>query len=318
MKKIQILVPFFLLFSTYVFAQKYVAEEIPASEHLIVNGNIITVKNWGAKFDGDYDIVKLAKDSCASGNCINGNGRKITASIKNGNPSICIMEGKFKDTTFLGAGVMLIDGQGDVLDGTYDLGKFKVNYQHNSLSSKTIFHSKFTKEDIVGNYSGYVGFGIGSATSEYRRYVVGEFIPDYDAKPLPACVWRTKIFEPAYNKWFYNDPIVKANLAKQKAYDDERNGIQNVSNDGYKTYIFKSQCNSGGKTFYVISKISADISKYPFDQIKNEAINTIQHNGWVLNSSLDYLGVVEDVKIEGKAGKDYAVSESGLYTIKKN
>ena len=105
---------------------------------------------------------------------------------------------------------------------------------------------------------------------------------------------------------------MKANLAKQKAYDDKKNGIQNVSNNGYKTYIFKSQCNSGGKLFYVISKISADISKYSFDQIKNEAISAIQHNGWVLYSAVDYLGVSEDVKIEGKAGKDFAVSESGL------
>ena len=319
MKFCKILITLLLSAPNFLCAQKLFMEETPSSDHLVVKGNLITVKNWGVKFDGEYDVIKLAKDSCVDGNCFDGKGRKVLAKIVNGNPRIRIMEGKFKNATFLGEGVMLIDGEGKVLDGTYELGKFKVNYKHNSLSSKTVFHSKFTKEDVGGNYTGYSDYGIGSATDEYRKFVVCDFIPEYHEKPVPITVWEKDIFSPAYNKWqneYTNSPSFLAERAKIHA----KYGIKDDApiSDNTKIYIFKSQCNSGGKMFYVISKISADISKYPFDQIKNEATTAIQRNGWVLYSALDYLGVSEDVKIQGKAGKDYAVSESSLYTIKKN
>ena len=86
----------------------------------------------------------------------------------------------------------------------------------------------------------------------------------------------------------------------------------------YKTYIFKTQCSSRGKNFYVISKITADINRHPFDEIKYEATHLMSNNGWYAMSSTDYLGLEEDVKINGKPGKDYVVSGSGLYEFKKN
>ncbi len=207
------------------------------SEHLTVNGNTITVKNWGAKFDGEYDILKLAADSCVSGNCEDGHGRKILAGITSTGASIRIMEGKFKHNVFLGEGVMLIDGEGDVLDGTYELGKFKVNYTHNTLQSKTTFHSKFTNEAVEGNFSGYLDDGIGKALPEYRKFVVCKFAPEYHDKPATVTVWERDIYQPAYNKWLtarLNSPEFKAAQAEAAAERERKYGPQNNSSNNAK------------------------------------------------------------------------------------
>lgn len=307
------------------FAQIYATVEVPSSDHLSINSNIITVKNWGAAFDGDYDVLKLASDSCVSGNCIDGKGRRVIATIINGNPRIRIMEGKFKNSTFLGEGVMLIDGYGKVLDGTYELGKFKVDHWHNSLQSKTIFHSKFTREDIIGNYSGYLDYGIGSALEEYRKFVICDFAPEYDGKDAKQTTWKNDLYLPARTKWLHvytNTPAFLAARAKALSGNNTKNNeVKNtpVNTDvNFKIYCFKTNCSSNGKSFDVVSKISADLTKHPFDEVKNEAIRMIKNNSWYPNGSTYYLGVESEVKIIGVPGKDYVVSESGFYEFKKN
>ncbi len=80
-----------------------------------------------------------------------------------------------------------------------------------------------------------------------------------------------------------------------------------------KTYCFVSTCSGGGRTFKVLSKITADIAKYPFDQIKAEAAHRISNNGWYAQSSLDYVGTADEMHVSGTPGRDYVVSESTLY-----
>ena len=60
------------------------------------------------------------------------------------------MEGKFKNNVFLGDGDMLIDGEGPVADGTYELGRFKVSYTHNTLQSSAVFRPKDFNEEVEG------------------------------------------------------------------------------------------------------------------------------------------------------------------------
>lgn len=211
------------------------------SGHLTVTGNIITVRDWGEKFDGDYDVVKLAADSCVSGNCEDGKGRKILAGITGTGARIRIMEGKFKHNVFLGDGVMLIDGEDDVVNGTYELGKFKINYKHNTLQSKTTFHSEFTKEDVEGNFSGYLDDDIGSALPEYRKFVVCKFAPEDHVKP--TSVWERDLYLPAYNKWLIalqNSPEFKAAQAKNAAETERKLGPQNHTSNN-STPLTKSQ-----------------------------------------------------------------------------
>lgn len=164
------------------------------SKHLTISNNIIAVKNWGPKFDGEYDVTKLATDSCVSGNCTDGHGRKILASISNNIPHIRIMDGKFKNNVFLGDGDMLIDGEGPVLDGTYELGKFKISYTHNTLESSAVFHPKDFNEAIEGIFNGYLDGGIGKALPKYQKFVVCQFRPGNDDKNKNSSTWRKEIY----------------------------------------------------------------------------------------------------------------------------
>ncbi len=190
MKKALILLLLMVSIGTTIMAQIRTVN-IP-SNHLILNGNIITVKNWGPKFDGDYDVIKLATDSCVSGNCVDGDGRKILVNITNNIPTIRIMEGKFKHDAFLGHGVMLVDGEGQWYDGTYEIGKYKADYKHNDLYATATFNPKDLNETIEGHFDGYLDGGIGSALSQYRKFVVCRFRPLYESKK--TTVWEQAIY----------------------------------------------------------------------------------------------------------------------------
>ena len=80
-----------------------------------------------------------------------------------------------------------------------------------------------------------------------------------------------------------------------------------------KTYCFISTCSGRGQSFRVLSKITADIDRHSFDQIKAEASRMISNNGWNLQSALDYLGTANEMHISGEPGRDYSVSESTMY-----
>jgi len=147
-------------------------------DHMTVKGNIITVHDWGKDFDGDYDVSILAKDSCVSGNCDIGKGRKVLASIVNGQPRIRIMQGRFRHHVFLGTGIMLIDGEGPAVDGTYELKPFDYSYKTNNIGAKGTFHTKVGNEVFEGVFNGYFDFGIGAAFSTYQKFVVCKFRPN--------------------------------------------------------------------------------------------------------------------------------------------
>jgi hypothetical protein len=172
------------------------AESYQSSQHLTVSNNIISVKNWGPKFDGEYDVTR---DSCVSGNCKDGHGRKVLASISNNIPHIRIMEGKFKNNVFLGDGDMLIDGEGPVLDGTYELKNWKVNYTHNTLQSSTVFRPKDFNEEVEGTLSGYLDDGIGKAIDTYQKFVVCKFSPSSEDKKKDASKWRKEVYSKDYD-----------------------------------------------------------------------------------------------------------------------
>ena len=224
------------------------------SDHLIITGNVLTVKNWGPKFDGDYDMAKLATDSCVSGNCVDGNGRKILISLISNIPSIRIMEGKFKHDAFLGHGVMLVDGEGAWYDGTYEIGKYKFDYKTNGLYAKATFLPKDLNETIEGHFDGYLDGGIGSALPEYRKFVVCRFRPLYESKK--ATVWEKAIYpleRDAELKVIFASAEYIEGQAKVKALQASNNNNQaptptnQPKGEKIKTMCF--ECHGSGKTF---------------------------------------------------------------------
>lgn len=86
--------------------------------------------------------------------------------------------------------------------------------------------------------------------------------------------------------------------------------------ENYKVYCFVSTCSQGSKKFRVLSKVTANIGKHTFDEIKAEAAHRISNNGWYVQSALEYLGLSTEIKISGMPGKDYALSETDLYDFK--
>lgn len=146
-------------------------------ENMSISGNVITVHDRGKDFDGDYNVSILAKDSCVSGNCENGKGRKVLASIVNGLPRIRIMQGRFIRNVFVGNGVMLVDGEGPATDGTYKIESFSINYTHNDIGADAVFHPKAGNEVLKGRFDGYYDGGIGAAFPQYRKFVVCKFRP---------------------------------------------------------------------------------------------------------------------------------------------
>ncbi len=176
-------------------------------DQVTVAGTTITIKGLGPHFDGSYDIEKLPPDGCVSGNCSEGNGRKVIASITAAGPRIRILDGKFANRLYSGEGEMLIDGEGPVLDGTYEVGKFKVD-PYAGLQAKTTFHPKYAKGAVKGNLCGYYDYAIGSDKPAYRQYVRGvhsykscEFAPEYHDKPTaPVTEWERDIYQSVYTE----------------------------------------------------------------------------------------------------------------------
>ena len=153
------------------------------SAHLTILDDKIVVKDWGAKFDGIYDLKKLSVDSCVSGDCNNGNGRKVLVSVTNNIPHIRIMDGKFKKSVFIGSGDMLIDGEGTKNDGIYEIGKSKDNNNGNH-EAKAVFHSSVTNEAIEGKLFGHFT----------DQFIVCEFNPNWDPRSSDQPKWIKDIY----------------------------------------------------------------------------------------------------------------------------
>lgn len=252
------------------------------SEHLILEGNNITVKNWGPKFDGVYDISKLATDSCVSGNCNDGHGRKIIAAVTKNIPHIRIMEGKFKNNVFLGDGDMLIDGETVMVDGTYELEKFKVNYSHNSLQAKCVFQPKDYNEVVPGYFSGYLGFGIGKAIDTYEKFVVCKFSADNEDKKRVASKWEKDIVGYDYNLEFYafwlskesSDAYAKLKPRETPSYNNTATTPSRSSNSGgtLQKLTIRRSCSACGGT----GRIGHNETQTQFTTTNGSAIKTMR------------------------------------------
>ena len=160
----------------------YHNEYYRTSPNLNVSGSIITVKNTSSKFDGEYDITKLATNNCLSGDCIDGHGRKVLANVTNNIPHIRIMDGKFKNNVFLGDGDMLIDGETSLLDGTCEIGRVKGNY--GNYDSKASFHPSGYNETIEVRFEGRYD----------PKYFICSFNPKSDDKKKDDLKWMKDIY----------------------------------------------------------------------------------------------------------------------------
>jgi len=222
--------------------------------------------------------ILVAQNLCQSGDCINGYGK-----VTYGNYGVYV--GNFINGKKNGEGMY-----------AYMIGK----------DTSNVYRGNFKDDEFFGKGSFHViPFCVYSSDSwtDSQNFTTGKEVRD-DTK---------QTYDGAYVKLNFE----RSNTATTQAATN-KTAIKILPPISYKTYIFKTQCSSRGKNFYVISKITADINRHPFDEIKYEATHLMSNNGWYAMSSTDYLGLEEDVKINGKPGKDYVVSGSGLYEFKKN
>lgn len=127
----------------------------------------------------------------------------------------------------------------------------------------------------------------------------------------------------AFTVGFYNSPTAAvapapAPAAKESMLDygifaPRKNSSSTAVVHDYKVYCFISTCSQGSKTFKVLSKVTADLNKHTVDEMKGEVLHRISNNGWMAQGNVEYAGLEADLRIAGKAGTDYAVSEIPLY-----
>ena len=167
------------------------------TDHLKVTGTVITVSGWGADFDGAYDVAKIAHgDSCLSGDCSSGHGRKVLASISvSGNPDIRIMEGKFTHNIYTGDGVMLIDGEGPEVAGTYEIGKLRINVKMNQYEAKCTFLPKGSSVPVHGLFYAPYSLNMYDPHPDYKHYTVCTFLPRTE-EGKPTSDWERDVEAP--------------------------------------------------------------------------------------------------------------------------
>ena len=273
--------------------------------------------------------ILFGQKKCVSGNCENGFGKMTDLENQQ------VYEGNWKNG--------MKEGQGTYTDSykTYTgnwhedeqqgLGEYKEQSEHDG---KTYISRIYT-----GNFEKFDHKGQGKCTmyDDWGKKIMFEWEGNFDSQQLSGKGSLVFLNEGTYYSDNFKDNFnfttgylikkgtqqkIPGSLVKGVFKSDEITVATNTPKTlppiSYKTYIFKTQCSSRGKNFYVISKITADINRHPFDEIKYEATHLMSNNGWYAMSSTEYLGIEEEVKINGKPGKDYVVSESGLYEFKKN
>lgn len=199
----------------------------PPSEHLDANGHILTVSGRGAAFDGDYDLEKLAQTPCVSGSCADGRGRMVLARVTPFGPRIRIIEGNFQHGVYVGGGVMLIDGEGAMHNGTYETGR-PVTRNKVVLLSAT-FHPDGFSEALPGSFNGSpekIVPGYDDGTMPAHTVLIQYEFYAAEAKGGPEPRWVKEVSQPAQNQWLKaldNSPAMIAAQAKNKidraAYD---------------------------------------------------------------------------------------------------
>ena len=195
------------------------------SDHLAVNGTTITVKAWGEDFDGNYDVAKIAAgDSCLSGDCSSGHGRKVLASFSaTGQPRIRIMDGKFTHDIYTGDGVMLIDGEGPEVAGTYEISKLRINGKMNQYEAKCTFLPKGSKIPVKGLFYAPYSLNMYDPHPDYKHYTVCTFHPKTD-EGEPESDWERDVdnpFQQYRRDAFKASPEGKAEEARRLANNAE-------------------------------------------------------------------------------------------------
>ena len=275
-------------------------------------------------------------NGCVSGNCIDGFGKMVKERNKE------VYEGKWKNG--------MKEGDGTITDrySTYTGNWHEDMYQGHGQIKEFIEH--YDKMTIVRIYTGnferfdYKGQGKCIMYTDWGTKIMFVMEGNFDSQQLlgkasliipKEGTYYSDNFTDNFN--FTSGQFVKENTT-QKVDGSLKNGFFKEANStatdtkftpatnttkvlgpvAYKIYCFKTYCSSRGKNFYVISKITADIASHSFDEIKYEATHLVSINGWFSNSATDYLGIAEKVTIKGTPGKDYVISESGLWEFKTN
>ena len=270
--------------------------------------------------------------NCVSGNCVNGKGKlQIT--------SYSYYEGQFVNKQFNGKGTFEDDDYlytGEWKDGGYN-GKGKLSVKNHGVQAKTVpFYQVYEGEFIDGIKNGQgllAGFISKDTNSVYKgNFKNNEFYGKGSFHVYPFCVYKSDNWIDSQNfasgtmtrddsKLVYNGAYVKSSFNENKvATTPATNTVVTtaVTGGSLKTYCFRTTCSNQGKTFEILSKVSANIVNHPFAEIKIEAQQYLRQNGWIAYSATEYLGIFEEIHVTGVAGKDYAVLESGLYEFKKN
>ena len=209
----------------------------------------------------------------------NGQG-KCTMFTDWGEKIAFVMEGNFSSHQLSGKGSLMISDE-----GTYYSDNFTDNF--NFTSGKFIKES--TKETAQGSFAN------------------GTFKKDESNAASTSMVSNNK------NTNNSSGSMLDYGVFNTKKPD---NAVATKITHDYKVYCFVTTCSQGKRSFKVLSKITADINKHSFDEIKNEVAHRISNNGWFAQSNMDYLGTADNLNITGKAGRDYVVSESDLYDFK--
>ena len=296
---------------------------------LLVNLKKIKMKKILMGFFMFYTHVLFAQKKCVSGDCINGFGKMTDIESKES------YEGNWKNG--------MKEGQGTYTDyySTYTgnwhediqqgLGEYKELQVHDGkIIVSRIYTGNFDHMDhrgqgkciIYTDWGTKIMFVMEGNFERQQLSGKGSLIIPNEGTYYSDTFKDNFNFTSGYlikngTQGKLEGSLVQGTFKSEKT-DNTSNNIKTLPPVSYKIYCFKTQCSSRGKSFYVISKITADISRHSFDEIKNEAIRMFGKNGWYANGAPEYLGIAEDVRINGTPGRDYVVSESTFYEFKKN
>jgi hypothetical protein len=284
-------------------------------------------------------------DGCVSGNCVNGFGKKINLQRKE------VYEGNWKDGKKEGQGTFtsyyetytgnwhddMEDGQGEIKqllehDGKMTISRIytgafeRLDYKgqgkctmYTDWGTKIMFvmEGNFERQQLLGKGSLIIpreGTYYSDNFTDNFNFTTGQFVKENTTQRVDGSL-KSGFFTASNTTASSSNtasPAQSTSMLDYGIFAKQKKLPANYGSENSKTYLFKTNCSSGGKSFNVISRISADLSKHSFDDVRNEAIRVINRNSWYPNGSTDYLGIQEDVKLIGTPGRDYVVSDGSF------
>jgi hypothetical protein len=85
------------------------------------------------------------------------------------------MEGKFTHDIYTGDGVMLIDGEGPEVAGTYEISKLRINVKMNQYEAKCTFLPKGSTIPVKGLFYAPYSLNMYDPHPDYKHYIVCTF-----------------------------------------------------------------------------------------------------------------------------------------------